>query len=364
MNLEKPAILKTSKYIYIALAVIIIAGLTFGSIFYFLKPKQEIVKTNKSNVSQILSKLQTSKDFFSSFTKKEEPKSEPKPKAVKPEPKPVPPKIKKEIGFEEIFRVEKEKKEAKLSDKEEFLKKANKSTQIRVFKKFDNRSNFTIDNKKDEVKEIGYKADNTKASYPVDFSRTLTADRNINAILINEINSALAGKVVAQIEDNIYATQGRNILIPAGSRAIGYYQSLEKVGDTRLQILWSRIITPKGVNIVINSELADQMGRSGLGGEVDTRFWDRYGLTLLISTINAVAQFAAKTSSGQAVLYNTYGKDLSNISAKILEEQINIKPIITINAGTRILISPLQDIWFRDVDGNIEVKAIKLAGEI
>jgi type IV secretory pathway VirB10-like protein len=47
---------------------------------------------------------------------------------------------------------------------------------------------------------------------------------------------------------------------------------------------WSRIITPKGIVITINAELSDQMGRSGLAGEIDTKFWDKYGMTLLFST--------------------------------------------------------------------------------
>jgi type IV secretory pathway VirB10-like protein len=37
-----------------------------------------------------------------------------------------------------------------------------------------------------------------------------------------------------------------------------------------------------------------------------------------------------------------YGKDLANVSAKILSENINIKPVISILAGTRIMISPSE----------------------
>jgi type IV secretory pathway VirB10-like protein len=176
--------------------------------------------------------------------------------------------------------------------------------------------------------------------------------------MINDLNSQLQGKVVAQIESNIYAAQGRFILIPAGSKAIGYYQPMSKVGDTRLQILWSRIITPKGVDIIINAELADQMGRSGLAGEVDTRFWDKYGATLLFSTINAMGQYKVNTDKNQSILANTYGKDLANISASTLADNINIKPIISINAGTRISISLLEDVWFREMDGQVSVQPL------
>jgi hypothetical protein len=46
-----------------------------------------------------------------------------------------------------------------------------------------------------ETIETHYKSNKTVGTYPIDFSRTITADRNIGAILINDINSVLAGKV-------------------------------------------------------------------------------------------------------------------------------------------------------------------------
>ncbi len=60
--------------------------------------------------------------------------------------------------------------------------------------------------------------------------RTITADRMIPAILITPISSEIGGsKIVAQVESDIYATMGRAVLIPKGSRAIGYYNSNNKI---------------------------------------------------------------------------------------------------------------------------------------
>jgi type IV secretory pathway VirB10-like protein len=54
-----------------------------------------------------------------------------------------------------------------------------------------------------------------------------------------------------------------------------------------------------------SNELSDQMGRSGLAGEIDTKFWDKYGMTLLFSTISAVAQFKFNTNKNQEIIANT-----------------------------------------------------------
>lgn len=364
MDLKSPAKLSKNTYIFIGIGFFVVLIIV---IIYLIFDTNN-TKDNKENnlnpgFKNIIDSITTDDSFFQSFIK--EPKEK---KVIERKPKQEPleeakqntkKEVKDDFSFNEVFNKNNSKKIIRHITTSQYLSLANKSTQVKTFKKFDKKLN--IEKSKDV--NTHYKSSNIKASYPVDFSRVLTADRNINAILVNDINSTLQGKVIAQVEDNIYAAHGRNILIPVGSKAIGYYKPLNQVGDTRLQIIWSRIITPKGVNIAINSELADQMGRSGLAGEVDTRFFDRYGMALLISTISALAQTQANNNSNQAVFINTYGKELTNISAKILEEQINIKPIITINAGARILISPMQDIWFRNIDGEVVVQAFNFNKE-
>ena len=355
----QPKISKKQYLIAIGVAVFLIIIILL--VVIFKAPKQNdpaFFKNTKSKLSFLTNRIDS--DFLNPFKKA-------KPETKTPPPDPVevaditpPPELEEpeEIKFDELFNhyqiAKKREDEIKA-----FLSQANQSSQIRTYQKFENQP-------KEKVTKIqidtGYEQLNitkTSASYPVDLTRVLTADRRIDALLIEDIDSTLGGKVTAQIENNIYAAQGRNILIPIGSKAVGQYQPLNKVGETRLQIIWQRIITPKGVNIVINSQMTDAMGRSGITGEVDTKFWDKYGLAILISTVSAVAQASANVNvdRNSAIFVNTYGKELTNISAKILDETINIKPSIRIAAGSRILISPTQDIWFRDNQGKIEIQA-------
>ena len=200
-------------------------------------------------------------------------------------------------------------------------------------------------------------------SYPVDLNRTLTADKYIPAILINALQSDLPGKVIAQIEHNVYSSHGRNVLIPAGSKAIGYYNPLQKVGDERVVIIWKRILTPEGINInTVNAEMADAMGRSGLTGEVDNRNFQRFGMAFLVSTINALAQASIPvTSASEQIALETYSRDISLVVGTVLEQQVDIKPRLRIPAGARILISPMVDIWFKKPVANvIELAEAKL----
>jgi len=185
-------------------------------------------------------------------------------------------------------------------------------------------------------------------SYPVDMERVLTVDRFIPAILINEINSELDGKVVAQVESNVYGAHGRKILIPSGTRAIGRYRPIKKVGTERLTIFWQRLITPSGINIhTTDAEMTDQMGRSGITGAVDNRYWDRYGMALLVSAVGSAGAYAIPVkNNAQAVVIENFGRDQQTFAKKILDEHMEIRPKITIPAGTRILITASRDIWF------------------
>ncbi|BCD47088.1 hypothetical protein NHP194003_02920 [Helicobacter suis] len=108
--------------------------------------------------------------------------------------------------------------------------------------------------------------------------RTITADKMIPAFLITPISSQIAGKVTAQVETDIFANMGRAVLIPKGSKVIGYYNNNNKIGEYRLNIAWTRIIAPQGINIMLtNARGVDVKGYNGLIGKVIARNFSKYG---------------------------------------------------------------------------------------
>ncbi|WP_221272356.1 DNA type IV secretion system protein ComB10 [Helicobacter gastrofelis] len=190
--------------------------------------------------------------------------------------------------------------------------------------------------------------------------RTITADKMIPAFLVTPISSQLAGKVVAQVESDIFANMGRAVLIPKGSKVIGYYSNNNKIGEYRLDIVWSRIITPQGVNITLtNAKGADIKGYSGLVGQMITHNFQRYGMPLLVSTLSngllIALTSALANKTGKNNLFGDFllmqltrqtGLGLNQIITQILKDKSNLKPIIIIREGSRVFISPNLDIFF------------------
>ena len=198
---------------------------------------------------------------------------------------------------------------------------------------------------------------------PVDRRRVITADRYIPAVLENDIDSLLAGRTVAVVERNVYGADGRLVLIPAGSRVIGAYRTSIQSGQARLDVAWSRIIRPDGATINIADPGADVMGRSGLPGELDSRMLEKYGGSLLTSVVAAAGDWAlggnstavvspfggaSQTLSGKQQAANRLGNDLDYLGRRIVQDNMDTRPVLMVAAGTRLDIIPSEDIWLQD----------------
>jgi type IV secretion system protein VirB10 len=200
------------------------------------------------------------------------------------------------------------------------------------------------------------------SGFPVDRSRVLTADRYIPAVLENTLNSELPGRAIAVVERPVFGEDDRFVLIPAGSRVIGSYKSGAKYGQARLDISWSRILRPDGAIINIEAGAADVMGRAGVPGDLDSRLVEKYGSSFLTSVIAAAGTWAlagtstvstsalgtTETLSPRAQAANRLGTDTDNLAQRMVQDNVDIRPVLTVPAGTRLVIVPSEDIWLRD----------------
>ncbi|AQW80386.1 type IV secretion system, translocation pore protein VirB10 [Campylobacter pinnipediorum subsp. pinnipediorum] len=233
-------------------------------------------------------------------------------------------------------------------------------------------------NRNNEIKNIDgssskYGVDGFSNQKPVDIStnehrlyRTIRAGRMIPAILTTAISSDLSGIITAQVEQDIYASMGRAVLIPRGSKAIGFYTNDTKIGHERLEIRWREIITPQGINIMLTDALAaDNMGMNGAIGAINNKYWDRYGMPYSISTLtNALLLvIASKTQGANAYtqeIYTNTRSDVGTVVQDMIQQQSQIKPTIEIQSGSRIFLVPTNHMWFsKPKNGEVLMKYFK-----
>jgi type IV secretion system protein VirB10 len=167
----------------------------------------------------------------------------------------------------------------------------------------------------------------------------------IPAALETAIDSDLTGYTRAVVSRDVLSFDGRNVLIPRGSRLIGQYKSAVSLGATRAFVIWTRIIRSDGVSIQIGSPGTDTLGRGGLTGEVDRHFFTRFGGSILLSVLNAGVAAVARTPSTNI----TIGTPGAAVGAAGAIQPDAIPPTIKVAQGAAVNIFVARDLDFSDV---------------
>ena len=183
---------------------------------------------------------------------------------------------------------------------------------------------------------------------------TMVADRNlllgagtvIPCTLQTAINSTQAGFVSCVINHDVYSENGRIVLLDKGTKVLGQYSGGITQGQARLFVLWTRALTPRGVAIDLGSPAADSLGRAGLPGGVDTQFWARFGVGLVISVLEDASQIAGRALANE-------GSNTTQVPGQtgqaVLQNTMNVKPILKKNQGDTAAIFVAKDFDFRSV---------------
>ena len=83
-------------------------------------------------------------------------------------------------------------------------------------------------------------------------------------------------------------------LIPQGARLIGIYDSQVAFGQSRVLLVWTRLIMPNGRSIVLERQQgADAGGYSGLEDEVDNHWAELFKAALLSTVLGVGAELGA-----------------------------------------------------------------------
>ncbi|MCU7376244.1 type IV secretion system protein VirB10 [Paucibacter sp. O1-1] len=185
-------------------------------------------------------------------------------------------------------------------------------------------------------------------------SLTLPKGTSFSCALKTRIVSASAGLVSCMVQRNVYGDDGRVLLIERGSHLDGEYRvTTVRPGTVHIPVLWTRVRTPLGVTVDIDSPATGQLGESGIDGHVDNRWSERIGAAMLLSLIDdSVQLIASKQSeehrSGTVVLSSTTS-NTSKLAEKVLDSTINIPPTIYRNQGGIAAIHVARDIDFSGV---------------
>ena len=108
--------------------------------------------------------------------------------------------------------------------------------------------------------------------YRGDYARLLGKGKIIDVVLETALSSDTGGEVRAFVMRDIYAQNGKNILVPKGSRVFGSYSTNINGQYARIYIIWNRIDLESGYSVTINGTGVDALGRNGNRARYDNKF--------------------------------------------------------------------------------------------
>ncbi|MBQ8557682.1 MAG: DUF3659 domain-containing protein, partial [Alphaproteobacteria bacterium] len=212
------------------------------------------------------------------------------------------------------------------------------------------------------------------SSWPVDMSRMILRDKAIPAVIVRSIDSRFTDvPVTAIVERHIYAEQGRNIIIPAGSRVIGKLSA--ENGNSRvakMEITWERLIRPDGGAFSFQATSGDAQGRGGVAAYLDDQLINKYGKPIMTSVVTSAVSYmmaanddyttnasdgtTTQSSKSEAVsdARENFINAMDRIFQNLIDESTQVPNVVFVPSGTRVTIFSNEDLWLRSEDDDIE----------
>ena len=205
------------------------------------------------------------------------------------------------------------------------------------------------------------------SSWPVKMTNVILKDKAIPAVLVRSIDSRYADvPVTAIVERHIYSEEGRNIMIPAGSRIIGKMGS--DAGENhvaKMEISWERLIRPDGGAFAFSATSGDAQGRGGVAAYLDEQLLAKYGKPILSSSVTSLITYMAArydpvetnnetdtttqsdASKAAQDARETFRDNMDQIFQQLIDAATEIPPVVFVPAGTRITVFSNEDLWLR-----------------
>jgi type IV secretion system protein VirB10 len=169
----------------------------------------------------------------------------------------------------------------------------------------------------------------------------------IPAVLETAIDTDVPGYARAVVSQDVRSFDGSKVLIPRSSRLIGEYKGVTQAGQRRAYLMWTRLVRPDGVSIALASPAADFSGQAGIGGQVNSHFFSRFGSSILLSILGGAGTLA--TGGASTVIVGGAGQSAASVAA---QRDGSRPPTIKVRQGEPIRVFTARDLIFGDDGAN------------
>jgi type IV secretory pathway VirB10-like protein len=162
----------------------------------------------------------------------------------------------------------------------------------------------------------------------------------LETVLINRLEGQFSGPVECLLSTDVYSNDRQHLLVPAGSKLLGETKKVDTFGQTRLAVVFHRILMPDGYSVSLDQfKGLDQIGDTGLRDQVNNHYLRIFGVSLAIGALGAVAEAGTAgslTESSGDLMRQGFAQSTAQSSAQILDKFLNLMPTVTIREGHRV----------------------------
>jgi type IV secretion system protein TrbI len=174
----------------------------------------------------------------------------------------------------------------------------------------------------------------------------------LESLLLTRLDGQFTGPVECLLTNDVFSHDRQHLLIPAGAKILGEARKVDAFGQTRLAVLFHRLIMPDGFSVSLDQfKGLNQTGDAGLRDQVNNHYLRIFGVSLAIGALGAVAQNGTAgplTASGTDAMRQGFAQSSAQSSTQILNKFLNILPTVTIREGHRVKVYLSGDLALPD----------------
>ncbi len=174
----------------------------------------------------------------------------------------------------------------------------------------------------------------------------------LETVLINRLDGGFAGSVECLLSTDVYSNDRQHLLIPAGSKLLGEAKKVDTFGQTRLAVVFHRVLMPDGYSVSLNQfKGLNQIGDTGLRDQVNNHYLRIFGVSLAVGALGAVSEAGtggALNATGGDLMRQGFAVSTAQSASQILDKFLNVMPTVTIREGHRVKVYLAGDLALPD----------------
>ena len=213
---------------------------------------------------------------------------------------------------------------------------------------------LTHDRKEEPRNPVAVSATSTDTAAGKDY--VLFEGTILETVLINRLDGGFAGPVECLLSTDVYSSDRQHLLVPAGSKLLGETMKVDALGQTRLAVVFHRLLMPDGYSVSLDQfKGLNQIGDTGLRDQVNNHYLRIFGVSLAIGALGAIAEGGSAGSlnaSSSDLMRQGFAQSTAQSSAQILDKFLNIMPTVTIREGHRVKVYLAGDLALPDYNNH------------